>query len=127
MFRPDPKPERKPKKQRQPFKRTAIKYKKEPTGELELFKEIAKERGSASQISNERIGFLSPINFIHILAKGQNKYPKFILNKKNIIIGTWQEHHEYDNGSHEKLRKDPSWKWVFKLRDELIEEYKKLI
>ncbi len=126
-FNPQPKQGMPPKKPRKPLKRSPIKWKKEPTGEREVFQEIAKERGSRSQISGERIGFLSPINFIHVLAKGQNKYPKFILYKRNIIIGTWEEHHAYDNGSHEKLRKDPRWKWVFKLRDELIEEYKNLI
>lgn len=126
MFRPDPKPEPREKKKRKPLKRSPLKYKKEPTGERNVFAEILKERGAISQISGTRIGFMSPANFIHVLAKGQNKFPKFKLYKKNIIIGTWNEHHQYDNGSHEELRKNPLWKWVFKLRDELIEEYKKL-
>lgn len=124
MFRPDPKPEPKQKKQRKPLKRTPIKYRKKPTGEREIFIQIANERGRKSEISGKYIHPLGPENFMHVLAKGQNKFPKFKLYKKNIRIVTADEHQEYDHGSQEKLRKLTEWKWIFELRDELIEEYK---
>ncbi len=124
-FKPYPKAPRTEKRTRIPMGKVSVKRKyKEPTGELEVFKMIIKERGSMSQIGGDPIYNPTVSNMIHILAKGQNKYPKFILYKKNIIIGTQEEHDEYDFGSHEKLRKNPKWDWVFALRDELLIEYK---
>lgn len=121
-----PKPEYK-KKEKKPFKRSTIEYKRKATGEADLFREIGTERGNKSQISGEPIFTLRPKNFMHVLAKGQNKYPKFKLYKKNIVIATDDEHDEYDHGSQEELRKLPEWKWLFELRDELLIEYKNLI
>jgi len=127
-FTPHLKPEKTPPKQKKGLNKM-----KEPTGEREVFNSILKSRGNRSQIINPQTGKGDviwnprPINFIHVLAKGQNKYPKFKLYEKNIILGTDEQHFEYDNGSHEELRKLPEWEWVFELRDELIEEYKKLI
>jgi len=126
-FRPDPKPERREKKKPVPLKRTPLTYKRKPTGEAELFAEILNERGRKSEISGTPLYHVGPENFIHILAKGQNKYPRFKLLKRNIVIGTAEEHREYDFGLHEKLRKLPEWKRIFELREQLIDEYKNLL
>lgn len=125
-FRPDPKPERRAKRPRIPLKRKPVFITRQPTGELDLFREIVNERGSKSEISGDPIYSITVSNMIHVLAKGQNKYPKFKLYKKNIVIGTREEHDEYDYGSHEELRKKAQWQKFFKLREELLEEYKKL-
>ena len=121
-FSPHPKP---PKREKRP--RIGLNKKREPTGEREIFAAILKERGNKSQISGEVIWHISPSNFMHVLAKGQNKFPKMKLYPKNILLVTAEQHYEYDNGSHEELSKLPEWKWVFDLREELLQEYKTLI
>jgi hypothetical protein len=37
--------------------------------------------------------------FAHVLAKGLNKYPYFLLYAKNIVLLTPQEHHFLDHGT----------------------------
>jgi len=73
-FRPDPKPEKviKPKKK--------YSFKKKPTGEAQVFEKIWNERPHFCQICFTPIPEASPSNFMHVLAKGLNKYPKFKLN-----------------------------------------------
>jgi hypothetical protein len=118
-FKPDPKPEKVIKEKKKYV------YKRKPTGEGELFDEIWKERPHKSQISDEPINEPRPINFIHVLAKGQNKYPKFKLMKKNIVLGTDEEHFYWDNARH-MIARDHKWDFMFDLEAELKEEYKKL-
>ena len=106
--------------------KSPYKYIKKATGERELFEEILEDRGARSEISDEPIYNIGPINFIHLLAKGQGRYPLFKLNKDNIVIGTAEEHHEFDHGSQSKLREDPRWDWVFEKIEKLKREYKEL-
>lgn len=118
-WRPDPKPSPKektlfPKKQ---FK------KKKPTGELPFFRRIVTKRGSKSEISSEDIPDITVSSMMHVLAKGQNQYPRFKLYEKNILIVTREEHREWDQGMREGLRALPEWDWVFKLEEELKIEY----
>lgn len=122
-FRPDPKPE-KVEKKKKPYK-----FKKKPTGEAKIFEEIWNERPHVSQISGEPIHEPMPINFLHVLAKGQNKYPKFILNKQNIILGTDAEHHIWDNARHLISKKNDetkyyNWKMMLELEESLKQQYK---
>lgn len=121
MWRPDPKP-LKVKKQPKPLNKV-----KEKTGEAEMFAEIWKEREHKSQVSGTPIYYPRPANFAHILRKAANAYPRFKLYKKAVWILTEDEHFEYDNGLHSELRELPEWKNLFLLRDELLQEYKKLI
>lgn len=95
---------------------------------IEFYEEIWSERPHKSFISGEPILFPAPSNFLHVLAKGQNKYPKFKFYKKNIVLGTEYEHFLVDNG-HDGLRKayekkyPGCWDNLGKLKEELLAEY----
>lgn len=115
-FRPDPKPEGK-KKEKKPYR-----YKRKATGEKEVFDIIWKERPHASQISGTKIKEPKPINFLHVLPKAQNKYPKFKLLKQNIVLGTDEEHHIWDH-NRKSVENDPKWKWMFELEASLKAKY----
>ncbi len=106
--------------------KTPYRYIKKATGEIDIFRELADERGHRSEISDEPIARLTPSNFIHVLAKGQGKFPLFKTYKKNIVIGTAREHTSYDQGNVAELMANPMWDRFFKLRDELLDEYKAL-
>ena len=100
-------------------------YVKKPTGEKIVFEQIWNTRPHKSQISGEPIYDAQPHNFMHILAKGQNKYPKFILLKENIVLATYEEHFLWDNMRY-KIINDEKWQWVFEKEKELKERYKKI-
>ncbi len=119
-FNSDIKPEKVEKEKK------VYKYKRKPTGELELFHEIEKERGLKSQITGDKIQEFNVWNFAHILPKAQNKYPLFKLVKANIIIMAYSEHDAWDN-RRESLIGKPEWDWVFLLEAELKKEYELLI
>ena len=72
---------------------------KKPTGELKLFKEIWEEREHKSELSGNPLlpygHFQWHWQFLHILSKGT--YPKWKLEKKNIILGTVEEHKNQDS------------------------------
>ncbi len=87
----DPKPEKKIKVLK------LYVFKKKPTGEKEVFEMLWNERPHKSQITGEPIHEAVPTNFLHVLAKGKNRYPKFKLLKENIIIGTDEDHHFWDH------------------------------
>ncbi|KKM27049.1 hypothetical protein LCGC14_1578660 [marine sediment metagenome] len=69
--------------------------------------------------------------FPHILAKGQNQYPRFKYYAGNVRLMTVGEHSLWDNGTIEARLKyeievpTADWKKVEALRDELIKLYKK--
>jgi hypothetical protein len=116
-FRPDPKPEKVIKEKK------VYKFKKKPTGEKEVFESIWKERPHKSQIGGEKIEEGTPSNFLHVIPKAKNKYPEYKLLKQNIVIGTWKEHHLWDN-DRGKIKDDPKWKFMFELEKQLLEMYK---
>ncbi len=118
-FRPDPKPEKKIKVKKQ------YRYVKKATGEKAVFEEIWNERPHISQISGEPIIDPTPTNFLHVLPKAQNKYPLFKLNKQNIILGTEDNHYDWDH-NRAGIQNDPAWQWVFELEASLKEQYSKL-
>lgn len=72
---------------------------KKSTGELKLFKEIWEERKHKSELSGNPLlpygHFQWHWQFLHILSKGT--YPKWKLEKKNIILGTVDEHQNQDH------------------------------
>lgn len=121
-FRPDPKL---PPKEKNLFPKKQFK-KKEPTGELPFFRRIVTKRGSKSEISGDDIPDITVSSMMHVLAKGQNQYPRFKLYEKNILIVTREEHREWDQGSREALRTMPEWNFVFALEEDLKEEYENL-
>lgn len=118
-FTPDPKPEPKAKKKAKGLSR----YKK-PTGEKPMFENIWNSRPHKSEISETPIPEPSPFNFLHVIPKGQNKYPKFKLYEKNIVLGTYDEHHIWDNARHLADPEDPKWARMYALEAVLIQEYK---
>lgn len=117
----------KPKKEQKPLKRTPLSYKRKPTGELELMKQIWNDMEEhRSFISGEKIYEFNVRNMAHVIAKAKNKYPKFKLNPDNIRLLTFDEHDKWDNGLRSELRKLPEWDKMFKLEEELKEEYKQM-
>jgi hypothetical protein len=119
IFKPDPKPIKVIKK------KSKYQWKRKPTGEKELFLEIWEERPHHSQISGLYIHQPTPSNFLHVIPKAQNKYPKFKLNKQNIIIGTEDEHYYWDH-NRKDIENDPKWAFMFELEASLKEQYKLL-
>jgi hypothetical protein len=97
-------------------------YKKKATGEGDLFRSIWESR--------ERISFVTRLPlpteeaysyyFSHVLKKGT--YPKFRLNEKNIVFMTLDEHSTWETKQY-TIKDDPKWAHVFKLKEELINEY----
>lgn len=96
---------------RQPIARTKIKVKiKNPTGQLDLFKEIWNERPHVSELSGDKLMFDVKC-FHHILTK--QAYPKYLLNKDNIILLTRNEHRMIHDFTFEDLiKKDVRWRNV---------------
>jgi len=114
------------------LKRTKLTYKRENTGEAEIFKQIAQERDPVSYISGLRIKFVAS-NFAHVLSKAQNKYPLFKLNKRNIALLTEREHELFDAGTEAQREKYKlimaqagvivDWEKLYTLKEELKQEY----
>ena len=123
-WKPDPKPVKREKKG------------KKATGELGLFLQLWQDRPHVSFLSGIPLDEFDVSCFLHVLAKGQNKYPKFKLYPKNIVFGTPLEHFLYDNGTMDSRARykmelmdmgyDCDWEKIWKLRDTLKEKYKKL-
>lgn len=119
-FKPDPKKVT-PKKEPKGFNKN-----RKPTGEMAVFEEIWSIRPHVSQISGEDLGDILDVSyFSHILPKGQNKYPHYKLDPRNIILKTKDEHYMWEHCK-SALLDLPEWKWIFDLENELKEEYKKL-
>ena len=100
--------------------------KRKPTGELELFKEIWEERIHISFLSGTPIKYFDVKCFAHVLNKG--KYPKFRLNKDNIVLLTPTEHNLLDAGT--QLARDKyafitesNWEKITNLKEKLKLEY----
>jgi len=100
-FKPYPKQPPKPKKARKILKRTALKKKRKPTGELELFKEIWKERIHECVWCRDWISEFSVNNFDHIIEK--SKAPKLRLEKTNIRLLCHTCHHVRHFGTKEEI------------------------
>lgn len=126
MFNPRPKEGMPPKKAKKPIKRTSLKYKRKRTGEGELFMDIATERPWVCFVTGETLYQLVATSFLHVLPKALNKYPKFKLFPKNIVLATNDVHFKWDKSPRSELKKDPRFDKLFDLEEELKEEYKQL-
>lgn len=100
-------------------------YRRQPTGELEVFMQIWKDRPHVSEVSGKP---LLPIGhpdwikqFSHILSKGA--FPAFRLYKDNIKLVLPDEHQQWETGSRDTLRQQPEWNWVFEEYEILRIEY----
>lgn len=131
-MRADPKPEPKEKRPRVFIKKTPLKIERKSTGEGEIMKEIANEREHKSIISGEPVYEIGYVNMAHVLSKKQ--YPKFRLNKDNIVILTQREHELYDFGTKEQREQYAEqmlqwdivvdWQKMYDLAEVLKEKYK---
>jgi hypothetical protein len=105
-------------------KKAPYRYQKKPTGEKALFQEIWDKRGPYSEIDNEFLGDINVCFFAHVIPKGQNKYPKFKLKPENIILMSFDQHHNWDNARHNCI--GPQWDPIYALEESLKKEYKLL-
>jgi predicted DNA-binding protein YlxM (UPF0122 family) len=94
--------------------------------EKDVFFKIWSESNKTSFVTGKILS--DPINarawyFSHVLAKGQAKYPMFKYYAKNIVLKEFKEHEiwEYKQSG---IIDNPLWNHVFKLKEELLEEYK---
>lgn len=111
--------------------------------ELQLFKYIWHKSNKRSFISGLVLRDFEGTDlwhnmFMHVLPKGQNKYPHFKYYGRNIILGTPNEHHLLDNGTEDQRisyaldveeksggKNTADWAKVKALEEELKLEYKK--
>ncbi len=93
-----------------------ISKKKEPTGELELFKEIWEERHHICEECSVMLPEFNVAYFAHILGKGAS--PRNRLNKNNIVLLCLEHHTQLDFGDKKKMK-------IFKKLLERIMELKR--
>jgi 5-methylcytosine-specific restriction endonuclease McrA len=136
-FNPQPKPEKTPKKEKKPIKRSALKRNYKPTGESSIFEAVLDGISDMEEtkcfVCGIRVAVVTHNNMAHVLSKKQ--YPKFRLNPKNIVIlchriiadehGFQGCHFSYDMTPHSQL-KGEGWEKLFELREQLKQEYKEL-
>ena len=97
-----------------------------------VFTEVWERSGGVSELSSAPIYERTNVNFAHILAKADNKYPLFIYYPKNIIVLTFKEHTLLDQGTAQQ-RQDYTeiylcdWNWIYELREVLKTEYEQLV
>jgi hypothetical protein len=125
-FNPQPKQGMPLKKAKKPIKRTRIKYKPKNTLQVDTFEEIAEERPWVCFVTGEPLKELTATQFMHVLPKALNKYPKFKNHKPNIVLATNDVHFKWDHTPRSELRKDPRFDKLFYLEIQLKEEYKQL-
>lgn len=125
-FKPYPKQGIPAKKEKKPLKRTRIKYKRKDTGQTDLFQDIAASREWICFVTKERLYQLTATSFAHVLPKALNKYPRFKLYHKNIVLVKNDIHYLWDHTPRSELKKDPRFDKLFALEAELKEEYKQL-
>lgn len=109
------------------------------SGQVEVFRMLWEERSRISFISGEKLDRYHGTEFwfslfAHVLPKAQNKYPKFKMYKKNIVLLTPDEHHLFDNGTKDMRQKyveemaekgvKVDWQKLFDLEEDLKLEYK---
>ncbi|MCK4666402.1 hypothetical protein KAU33_06620 [Candidatus Dependentiae bacterium] len=93
--------------------------------ELKMFRVIWNTQPHISFISGKPLHNFDMKCFIHVLAKGLNKYPHFRYYQKNVVLGTWEEHLLFDQGTKEQRDDyDGDFEPLYKLAEELKKEYK---
>lgn len=102
-------------------------YKRKPTGEATMFYDMWHNTPV-----EERVSFVTGLPlpdvhtpysyyFSHVLKKGS--YVHFRLYPKNVVFMTFEEHQTWETEQY-KVRDNPQWAHVFKLKEELQNEYK---
>jgi len=139
-FKPYPKQGPKPKKEKKPLKRTAIKKKFKVTGEGETFTQVLNNLSDLEEtrcfVCGIPIAYVDHNNFAHILSK--KKFPLFRNEPENIrilchsIVARINEQTGLPtNGCHSDLDTKPRselthemWDKVWELEEELKAHYK---
>ena len=107
-------------KEKKPYKipKVSKKQRKVSDEDWAFWLEIWNERKHKSEVSGEELP-REPMAwmFSHVLTK--KAYPAFRLNKKNIVLMTYQEHQDWEFGD----RQDPKWDKIKALAEELKIEY----
>lgn len=99
------------------LRKTSMKKRYKPTGEMDLFKHLWGTRKHTCYITGRELEF-SPSICFHILGKGA--FPAYRLNPSNIIFVNAEYHTDWHTMSREKLlKKDRRWEYVFKLYEML--------
>lgn len=102
------------------------KFIKEPTGEKELFLEVWQNSNQRCFVCNAPIPYPVVSNFMHVLPKALNKYPKYKTYIKNIVLGCHDSesscHHRWDKTPRSTLT-EPMWEKIFILEKELKQQY----
>ena len=90
-----------------------------------MFREIWDERPRVSFVTGKNLPTIEAYAwyFSHVLPKG--KYPELRLVKKNVVFMTLEEHELWENHQY-KLKDDPAWDHVFKLKEELLNDYERI-
>ena len=102
------------------------------TGEKKIFEQIYDRYNGRCQVTGLFIpkSIVRPSNFMHILAKGMNKFYRFKLNPDNILLVQEKIHTIFDHGCIEDIvnELDQGHKWwlVIEKYDELYKEYSEL-
>ncbi len=94
--------------------------------QIDIFEQIWKERPHKCFVCDRPIYDATASNFAHVLSKAKNKYPKFKLNPRNIVLlchdSEHSHHFDYDNKPHSDL-KGIEWNKMFQLQSQLLTEY----
>lgn len=102
---------------------------KEPTGEAQVFEKISEERPWICYVCEKQLYELTASNFLHVLPKALNKFPKMKTYDKNIVLGCHDSesscHHRWDKSPRSSLT-EPMWDKMKALEQELKNEYKQL-
>lgn len=124
-FNPQPKKGMPEKKKPKPLKRTPLKKVKKKTGEKEVFESIAESREWVCFVTGEKLYELKASQFAHVLSKAPNKYPKFKLLDRNIVLLSDWAHRKWDFSPRSELT-EPIWDKMKALESVLKTEYKLL-
>jgi 5-methylcytosine-specific restriction endonuclease McrA len=120
--------ERKQAKKKAAGKKTGpYKYKREATGEANIFEIVLEKNEPICYVCKERISLIMAHNFAHVLPKG--RYPKARLDPNNIRILCYKFgqgcHERWDFGVKAELTGD-GWDRMKALAEELKKEYSNL-
>lgn len=115
-FNPQLKKGMPPKKAKKPLKRSPIRKKFKKSGELEIFKEIWKERPHICQVTGLPIHEFNVMCFSHVVMKSLAK--KLRLDKRNIWLVLPSIHVEWENGDRNQPKFDKKRELFEQLRRE---------
>jgi hypothetical protein len=99
-------------------------YKSDPNNpkEIDIFNEIWNERPHVSELSGKPLPYdksnmaMWVCQFLHVIPKG--KSPKLRYDKRNILLGTLEEHNHQDRYNNFKLRQFELLREIYGVKEE---------